>query len=162
VLICQLKKIKMKNYKFTINGHQYSVDIIDIQDRTTNVEVNGTPYQVVLETEVSKPAPPPKPVVAVATPVEKPMAAPLTTPVTAAPKASVPAGGRVIKSPLPGAVLDIFVKVGDVVKQGQQVIKLEAMKMENNIDSDYEGVVKEIRVHKNDSVMEGDVLIVFE
>ena len=39
---------------------------------------------------------------------------------------------------------------------------LEAMKMENNIDADKDGVIKQILVHRDDSVMEGDVLVVFE
>jgi biotin carboxyl carrier protein len=157
MLFCEPKKRKMKNYNFKINGNNYSVDIVDIEEQIATVEVNGTPYEVELEMEVRKPVAP-KPVASVAAP-----SAPKTAAATvAAPKTAAPAGGNVIKSPLPGAVLDIFVNVGDTVKQGQHVIKLEAMKMENNIDADHDGVVKEIRVHKNDSVMEGDVLIVFE
>jgi len=147
----------MKNYKFTVNGNKYSVDIIDIEDQVATVEVNGTPYQVELEMEVCKPVVAPKPVVKVAT-----TPTPQVAPAVATSQSAAPSGGNVIKSPLPGAVLDIFVKVGDTVKQGQHVIKLEAMKMENLIDADHDGVVKEIRVQKNDSVMEGDVLIVLE
>ena len=145
----------MKNYKFTINGNNYSVDIVDIEDQVATIEVNGAPYQVELEMAV----PAPKPVVKVAAPVI-PQAAPKTANVPQA--APAPAGGYVIKSPLPGVVLDFFVKEGDTVKPGQQVIKLEAMKMENMIDADQEGVVKEIRAQRGDSVMEGDVLIVME
>jgi biotin carboxyl carrier protein len=76
--------------------------------------------------------------------------------------ATAPSGGSVIKSPLPGAILDIYVKIGDKVKPGQHVLLLEAMKMENNIDADKEGVIKEIRVQRGDSVMEGDILVVIE
>jgi biotin carboxyl carrier protein len=148
----------MKNYKFKLNGHPYSVDIVDIEEQTATVEVNGTPYQVELEMEVRKPVSTPKPAATVATPAALQVAPSTVTP----PKSAAPTGGNVIKSPLPGAVLDIFVKVGDAVKQGQHVLKLEAMKMENIIDADHDGIVKEIRVHKNDSVMEGDVLIVFQ
>jgi len=147
----------MKNYKFTINGNKHSVDIVDIEDQVATVEVNGTPYQVELEVEVKKPVSAPKPVAKVAAP-----AAPQAAPKTAAtPQATTaPAGGSVVKSPLPGVVLNIYVEVGDAVKPGQRILMLEAMKMENNIDADREGVVKEIRVQKNDSVMEGDVLMV--
>ncbi|MCL2436183.1 MAG: acetyl-CoA carboxylase biotin carboxyl carrier protein subunit [Lentimicrobiaceae bacterium] len=145
----------MKNYKFTINGKNYSVDIVDIEDQVATVEVNGAPYQVELEVAV----PAPKPVLRVAAP-----ATPQATPKPANVPQAAPAssGTHVIKSPLPGVVLDFFVKEGDTVKPGQHVIKLEAMKMENMIDADQEGVVKEIRVHRGDSVMEGDVLIVME
>jgi len=154
----------MKNYKFTINGNKYSVDIVDIEDRVATVEVDGTPYQVELEMEVRKPVSAHKTVVKVAS-IPKPQtvqsAVQAVPPIPKVPQAAVaPSGGSVIKSPLPGIILDIFVNLGDSVKQGQHVIMLEAMKMENNIDADREGVVKEICVKHNDSVMEGDVLIV--
>jgi len=155
----------MKNYKFKINGNKYSVDIVDIEDNIATVEVNGTPYHVELELEINKPVIAPKPVVKVAgsttsqvTSQVPSQAMPKITPVPQA--ATAPSGGSVIKSPLPGIILDIFVKVGDTVKPGQHVLMLEAMKMENNIDADKEGVIKEIRIQRNDSVMEGDVLIV--
>jgi biotin carboxyl carrier protein len=153
----------MKNYKFTINDNKYSVDIVDIENQTATVEVNGTSYQVEMEVEINKPASVHKKVVKGATPhptIDNPTQPPQPRVVPVPLAATAPSGGSVIKSPLPGVVLDIFVKVGDPVKQGQHILMLEAMKMENNIDADKGGVVKEIRVRKNDSVMEGDVLIV--
>jgi biotin carboxyl carrier protein len=157
----------MKNYKFTIHGNKYSVDIVDIEDQVATVEVNGTPYQVELEMEIRKPVSAPKTVVKVAGQTAAPKAS--LTPSQAIPKiapvpqaAAAPSGGSVIKSPLPGVVLDIFIKVGDAVKPGHHILLLEAMKMENNIDADKEGVVKEIKVQRNDSVMEGDILVVIE
>ena len=146
----------MKNYKFTINGNKYSVDVADVEENNVTVEVNGTSYNVELDMEV--PAAKPKSVV---TPVVA--ATPKAAPAPAAPVAPAPAAptaGAVIKSPLPGRVLDVFVKEGDTVKQGQHLILLEAMKMENNIDSDKAGTVKEVRVRRDDSVMEGDILLV--
>lgn len=77
------------------------------------------------------------------------------------PPLSRPPGGAV-KRPLPGVVLDIQVAVGDRVGTGQRLMILEAMKMENNIDSDREGTVKEIKVATGDSVLEGDVLLTIE
>ena len=64
-----------------------------------------------------------------------------------------------VKTPLPGVVLDVLVNPGDTVKVGQRLLILEAMKMENNIDSDKEGKVIEVKVRKGDSVLEGDVLL---
>jgi biotin carboxyl carrier protein len=153
----------MKNYKFTINNNNYSVHIVDIENQTAKVEVNGTSYQVEMEVEIPKPVSVHKKVVKVATPpiaIDNPTQPPHPKVVPVPQAATAPAGESVIKSPLPGVVLDIFVKVGDPVKPGQHIIMLEAMKMENNIDADKGGLVKEIRVRKNDSVMEGDVLIV--
>ena len=56
-------------------------------------------------------------------------------------------------------VLKIFVKEGDKVTAGQKVVLLEAMKMENNIETDYAGTVTSVKVSEGDSIMEGDVLI---
>ena len=89
------------------------------------------------------------------------------TPATAtasAPRAaaSASAGAGAIKCPLPGTVLAIKVNVGDTVTTGQTLVVLEAMKMENNIDADRAGVVKQILVQQGATVMEGDNLIVIE
>ena len=150
----------MKNYKFTINGNKYSVEVGDIENNAVNVEVNGTPYTVELDTEIKVPVKV-KPVVMVNTsaPKSAPAAAPAS--VKSAPAAAT-AAGATLKSPLPGTILDVFCKEGDSVKAGQRLFLLEAMKMENNIDAEKDGVIKEVRVHRSDSVMEGDVLVVFE
>ncbi|MBO5188210.1 MAG: acetyl-CoA carboxylase biotin carboxyl carrier protein subunit, partial [Alistipes sp.] len=63
---------------------------------------------------------------------------------------------------LPGTVMAVKVAVGDTVAVGQTLLVLEAMKMENNIDSDRAGVVKQICVQQGATVMEGDNLIVVE
>ena len=65
-----------------------------------------------------------------------------------------------MKSPLPGVILDIFVKEGDTVKMGQKLLVLEAMKMENNIEADKAGKVISIMKTKGDAIMEGDVLMI--
>ncbi|MBE5034193.1 biotin/lipoyl-containing protein [Gallalistipes aquisgranensis] len=66
--------------------------------------------------------------------------------------ATVPITGDVIAAPMPGKVLKVLVKPGDPVKRGQEVLLLEAMKMENSIQSAYEGVVKQILVGEGDNV----------
>ncbi|MDR3046500.1 MAG: biotin/lipoyl-binding protein [Bacteroidales bacterium] len=152
----------MKNYKFQINGNKYSVEISNIEDNIAQVEVNGTQYEVEIENMPNMPAPTiilPKPSKQAV--VSQVAPAPAPKPVIAQ-ASSAPRSGSSIKSPLPGVILDVFVRQGDTVKSGQHLILLEAMKMENNIDADKEGVVKEIRVQRSDAVMEGDVLIVIE
>ena len=138
----------MKKYKFTINGNKYAVEIGSIEEQTIHLEVNGTPYSVLVDKEI-KQQKTPKLVRSVAVP---------STDQGAAVKSSVKTG--TIKSPLPGTILDIFVKPGDKVTVGQRILLLEAMKMENNIESDKAGTVTEVKVSKSDAVMEGDVLIV--
>lgn len=62
-------------------------------------------------------------------------------------------------APLPGTITEIKVKVGDTVKDGDTVIVLEAMKMQNNIEAEGNGTVTAVLVNKGDTVMEGDALI---
>jgi len=64
-----------------------------------------------------------------------------------------------IEAPMPGKIMDILVEEGTEVKEGEPIIILEAMKMQNEIASHVSGVVQSIPVKKNDSVMKDDVLI---
>jgi biotin carboxyl carrier protein len=146
----------MKTYNFKIYGNKYAVEVGEIEDNMIDVTVNGAPYKVELDMEL-KPRTV-KPVVQVAAPPKAQAAAPVQKVAPAAPTG----GGGTLTSPLPGTVLDVFVKPGDAVKVGQRLLLLEAMKMENNIDADRDGVVKEVKVNKSDAVMEGQVLVVFE
>lgn len=66
-------------------------------------------------------------------------------------------GGQpgVITSPLPGVILSIAVREGQAVKRGERIAVLEAMKMENDILADRDGIVSKIYVAKGDSLLEG-------
>lgn len=67
-----------------------------------------------------------------------------------------------LKASLGGIVSEIFVKVGDKVGSGQKILTLLAMKMENEILAESEGVVKDIKVSPDQAVKEGEILITFE
>jgi biotin carboxyl carrier protein len=144
----------MKNFKFTINGNEYDTEIVSIEDNIAEIVVNGTTYSVEIEQKLQS----------VKTPkLMRSVAVPSTdshpsVSKTASP--SAPKGTGSIKSPLPGVILDIYVREGDSVKIGQKLLMLEAMKMENNINADKEGRVASIKISKGDNVMEGDILIV--
>lgn len=71
-------------------------------------------------------------------------------------------GHIVVISPLPGRIYEINVKKGDKVKTGQSLIKLIAMKMENDITAPRSGTVKEVKVKKDQSVSKDDILIIIE
>ena len=142
----------MKNYKLKINGNDYNVDINEVEGQEIKLSVNGENYTVTVDQEMKQTR---KPVAAPST--AAPRVSPAAGPV---PKANAPAAGAKVTTPLPGTILDVFVTVGDAVKAGQTVVLLEAMKMENNIEADCEGTVKEVKVRKGDSVLEGDVLVV--
>ncbi len=74
-------------------------------------------------------------------------------------QAAQPITGDTVVAPLPGRVIEIKVKVGDKIAVGQEVVVLEAMKMENSITSDFAGVVKQILVSEGDAVQADSILI---
>ncbi|WP_316816499.1 biotin/lipoyl-containing protein [Pedobacter nyackensis] len=68
---------------------------------------------------------------------------------------------REIKAPMPGLVLNVIVEEGQEVNKGDNLLVLEAMKMENIIKSPSTGIVKKIRVNKGDKVEKNEILIQF-
>ena len=135
----------MRTFKYKINGKDYRVVVSSVEENAAEIEVNGVSYMVDIERpKKAQPASlqhPPK----VTAPVAKPQ---------------IQSTGSVVKAPLPGTILDVACKVGDHVKKGQQVILLEAMKMENTIIADCDGVVKAINVSVGEAVLEGTKLVV--
>lgn len=131
----------MKNYKVTVNGTTYEVDV---------EEIGGAP--AVQEVKMVAPAAAVKP-----TPAPKPAPAP-------APKkeaVAAPAGGAVeqVLAPLPGVVLSVNVKPGEQVKVNQVLLIFEAMKMENEIVASRAGTVKEVFVVKGDMLESGKPVV---
>ena len=74
-------------------------------------------------------------------------------------KASQTAGEITVRAPMPGLVLSVLKDVGAKVERGETVAILEAMKMENDLTTPHSGTVKEVRVHKGQTVNQGDVLM---
>lgn len=129
-------------YKVTLNG------------RTYEVEVEAGKAMLVDEYEAYAPAP-------AATPA--PAAAPVAAPAPAAPAAApaaVTAAGETVNSPMPGTVLRVEVAQGAAVKEGQLLVVLEAMKMENEILAPRAGTVAQIVAQKGSTVETGSPLIV--
>lgn len=161
----------MGKYNFRINGHDYQVDVNSVEGGIADVTVNGTDYKV----ELADAVPAPAQQAARPAPQATFTAAPAVTPQATAPAAqtaqttaqaaqtataSAPQGkGEVVTAPLPGVILDIKVKVGDVVEAGQTVAVLEAMKMENEIEATASGTVTAVNAGKGDSVLEGAAII---
>lgn len=134
----------MKEFKFKINGVDYTASVEEIENGKANVTVNGQTYQV----ETEKKAVAPK-----AAPKAAPAAAP------AAPAAPV-AGGAKVVSPLPGSIIKVLVSEGQAVKKGEVLLQLESMKMANDIAAECDGTVKQICVTAGQTVMQDDVLVV--
>ena len=137
----------MKEYKYKINGNPYAVTITETAaDGTINVTVNGESYSVIREIE---------PVVEHKKVVVKP---------APANKNDNKANDLqdALCSPLPGTIVGINAKVGQEVKEGDSLIILEAMKMDNNLTAEHDGKVKAILVEEGEVVKENTPLVTFE
>lgn len=112
-----------------------------------NITVNGNAYDVTVEElDASAEAPAAAPALKAA---KKPAA-------KAAPAGAQ--GGVKVEAPMPGNVVDIKVKVGDKVSNGDDIAIVEAMKMENAIPAPCDGVIASVNVSKGDSVNTGTVI----
>ncbi len=140
-----------------INDTSYDVEVGDLSSRPILATIDGETFEIHPEEKAA----PAGPVPAISAPPPAPAPAPAPRPV-AAPVAAAAAsatGGAVIIAPLPGTVDSILVKEGAAVTQGQEVLKLEAMKMKNSIRSPRAGKVVAIHVSAGEQVQHGQALI---
>lgn len=141
----------MKKFKFTINGQQFDVEVNDFEEQSAVISVNGTNYEVEVEREIQK----------TKTPTTIARKAVETKPGEGVIKKAAPsAGGFKVQAPLPGSIFKMNVAVGDTVKEGDCLLVMEAMKMENNVLSEKAGTISAINVKVGDSVLQDDLLIV--
>ncbi len=139
----------MQKLKFNINGKHYEATVAETSHNVAEVELNGKKYTVEVERAESVAVPhiaAPKP--AAAAPVAAPAAAP-----------KVAAGANSVTAPLPGSVTVVNVKAGDAVKDGQTLIIIEAMKMENEVLAPADGTVTAVHVSGGQAVQQGDALL---
>ena len=144
----------MKEYKYTINGNKYDVEIVDIVENIATVTVNGENYSVEMEKE---PEPEKKKVVIKSGAQAQPEAA--ASEGASAAKVNT---NNALKAPLPGVIREFNVAVGDEVAVGDTVVVLEAMKMANNLEAEKAGKVTAVLVQVGESVMEDTPLVVIE
>ncbi|MHB9056130.1 MAG: acyl-CoA carboxylase biotin carboxyl carrier protein subunit [Paludibacteraceae bacterium] len=144
----------MKKYKFTINEKDYNVVVKDVDDDVAEVEVNGNPYTI----QIHKKRQTPKTPILVrkeiqTVPGENKVAEKLAPmPLTAKPSS------KTINAPLPGSVLKINVNAGDTIREGDVVMIMESMKMENNILADRSGTITKVLVSVGATVMQDEAL----
>ena len=132
----------MKRFNVTVNGKAYDVAVEEVEGNTPVAPIPAS-------------APSAQPAPQVATPVE-PVKAP------AQDTSTVAGEGTKIDAPMPGTILDVKVSVGDMVKRGQAVVVLEAMKMENDIVATCDGKITSILVNKGDTVNSSDPLVTIQ
>jgi len=140
----------MKKFKFTIRGNDYEVEIKKFEDGLAKLEVNGTAYNVELQEEERS----------------------TKTPVLVRPVVQKQADAHKIKktnpglfkviAPLPGNILQVYVKVGDKVEKEMPLLLYEAMKMENKLLAEKDGTIKSLKVNAGDAVLQNDLLIELE
>ena len=127
-------------YKVTLNG------------RTYEVEVEAGKAMLIDEYEA---------IVPTAAPVAAaPVAAPAAVPAAPAAPAAAPVAGEAVSAPMPGNILKVNVTAGQAVKEGDVLVVLEAMKMENEIMAPKAGTVAQVLVSKGSTVDTGATLVV--
>ena len=141
----------MKKFKFTIRGNEYDVDIKEFDGDLAKIEVNGTEYEVEVHQEQVKVTKTPT-LVRSRVDVDRKES-----------KIKKTIGSTYsLKAPLPGSIFKILMTEGDVVEKGDTIMIMEAMKMENNIQSEKSGKIVSVKVKEGDSVLQGDLLIEIE
>ena len=128
----------MKNLKITVNGVSYDVQVEDL---------GGAASAAVPAAPVATPAAAPAP------------AAPAAAPAPAAKAPAPAAGAETVCAPMPGTILSVNVKPGDVIKSGAVMFILEAMKMENEIMAPHDATVAAVHVNKGEAVESGAALV---
>lgn len=142
----------MKSFKFTIGDQKYDTTVNEIDSTTAEVTVNGTVFYVGIEKQEN---------------VKKSFVAkPAAPAAAAAPKAAAPAPAAgstaIVKSPLPGSIIEVLLQPGQAVKKGDVLLTMESMKMENNVSSEFEGTIKSVFVKPGQNVLQDDKLVEIE
>lgn len=143
----------MKKFNFIINGNNYEVEVLGFEENIAKLEVNGTAYNVEVQkalkltkTPTLVRAEPPKP----------------TRKESKIPRTPGQTTNMAIKAPLPGTVISVLVKPDEKVAIGQKLLTMEAMKMENNVLSEKDGIVRAVHVKPGQTVAQNDVLVEIE
>jgi biotin carboxyl carrier protein len=134
----------MKKFKVTVDGQAYTVTVEELDEK--------------VPPPVSKPAKTAATTVSPAPVEQETPQNPSSKPVSTGEK-SAPAAGFSITAPMPGSIIDVKVREGEAVKEGDVLLILEAMKMENEVTAPRAGSVTAVLVQKGDTVNSGDPLL---
>ncbi|MCK9270137.1 MAG: biotin/lipoyl-containing protein [Bacteroidales bacterium] len=134
----------MKKFKFKIKGHDYDVQILKFDEDIAHIDVNGTIYDVEVQRTYKQPKTPRL--------VRQEVQARRQD--SKIKKTITKTAGHDVKIPLPGNIMQVFVKNGDEVKLGDKLVMYEAMKMENVIVAEKDGVIQNLTVQPGDTVLQ--------
>jgi glutaconyl-CoA/methylmalonyl-CoA decarboxylase subunit gamma len=164
----------MRRYNLRLRDREFTIDVQELSAERFAVVVDGQTYDVVLsgdedlpDADISPALQPagapashaqPAARVAPARSVATPTPTAAASPVAPRPRAG---GAATLSAPMPGVILELFVKPGDVVQRGQQVAVLDAMKMHNLIGAPAAGTIVEVCVAAGQAVGHGDPIVRF-
>ncbi len=135
----------MRKFKITVDGKVYEVEVEEVGGNESSAGTISIPQPVATKAKEEL--------------VSQKAVKPSSNPAPAKPSTAAVAGEEVV-APMPGKVLQFKVSEGDSIKDGDTLLILEAMKMENEIIANASGNIKKINVAANDLVDTGDVLMV--
>ncbi|MCB5262827.1 MAG: biotin/lipoyl-binding protein [Candidatus Cloacimonetes bacterium] len=139
----------MKTYKLLINGERYEASILEYSSSHAKININGHDYIIQIEQDAASGVP-------------KLQRQEQDVPMAPSFSSKIDLGTGEVKAPLPGVIISIPVKEGDLVKKGQAILIIEAMKMESEIAAPEEAKIAKILVKERSLVQEGDVLLILE
>jgi biotin carboxyl carrier protein len=148
----------MKKFNFTINGSDYEVHIKAIEGNIAELEVNGSPYSVHIKEDLKISKTPKLVRKDIDTKQGNARVKENLTPVSESKRPSA----KVIKSPLPGSVIKVNVADGDTFKEGDVLMIMESMKMENNILAERSGIITKVCAPAGKAVLQDEVLFEIE
>ena len=122
-------------YLFEWNGKQYNCELVSRDQNKAIIKVNGVEYKYGMESIFSY--------------IRRGMIN----------KDAKQIDQDNVLSPMPGKIVDIFLSEGDLVNEGEPILSLEAMKMQNEISAACTGVIRKIHVVAGQSVMKDDLLV---
>jgi len=148
----------MKKFDFNINGDDYQVHIKSVEGDIANLEVNGTPYAVKIKQEIKTSKTPILIRKEASTKQGDKRVLENMSPVSSGAKPS----SKAIKSPLPGSIIKVMVTEGASFKEGDVLLVMESMKMENNILAERSGKIIKICAPAGSAVLQDAVLFEVE
>ena len=130
--------------KIRVEGKWYFVELEDSSSDPAVVLVNGQKFEVKLQDTVSL------------------IESENISDENASDSGPVTGNAREFKSPMPGTIIKILIKIGEEVKVGQDMIVLESMKMQQTLKADTNGIVVEITVSEGDPILDGDLILLIK
>ena len=144
----------MKKYKVTVDGVEYLVQVTEDEAGIYTAKLGEKEVKVSVEEIIDLKRKKTRPVA---------ISRAETSPQKKIPSAlEADAAGVLLRAPMPGNVVNIVAHEGSQVKQGEPVIILEAMKMNNEIPSPVSGTIKEIKVKEGDTIDSEDIIAIIE